>query len=50
MLGTLKQLLILIKKTDKIWFIPIILFLIIVALLAIGAQIAPIPIFVYPIL
>lgn len=50
MLDTLKQLLILATKSNKIWLIPIILMLIIAALLIISAQVSPIPIFLYPII
>lgn len=50
MFSTIKQLLFLIIKSKKIWIIPIILFLIIIALLIISAQISPIPVFIYPII
>lgn len=49
MLSAIKQLFILIKKTDKIWIIPIVLLLVIVALIVIGANISPVPLFLYPI-
>jgi len=39
----------LLKRTDKIWLIPALLFLVIIALLVIAAQISPVPIFLYPI-
>jgi len=45
-----KQLLTLISKSNKIWLLPIFLFLIIVALLIISAQVSPLPIFLYPII
>ena len=50
MFQTMKQLLILAIHSKKIWIIPIILFLIIIALLIISAQISPLPVFLYPIL
>jgi len=50
MFETIKQLLILATKSKKIWIIPIILFLIIIALLIVSAQISPLPIFIYPII
>lgn len=51
MIETIKQLLILAFKTNKIWWItPILLVLIIVALLVISAQISPLPVFLYPII
>lgn len=49
MFETIKQLVILISSSKKIWLIPIFLFLIIIALLIISAQISPVPIFLYPI-
>ena len=36
--------------SNKIWIIPVILFLIIIALLVISAQVSPLPVFLYPIL
>jgi len=50
MFETIKQLLILISKSKKIWIVPIILLLVIIALLVISAQISPLPIFIYPII
>ncbi|MCE9541026.1 hypothetical protein K8R03_00515 [Candidatus Kaiserbacteria bacterium] len=50
MIQTIKQLILLITKTDKVWLIPVFLFLIIVVLLVISAQIAPVPLFIYPFL
>jgi hypothetical protein len=50
MFETVKQLLILTSKSKKIWIVPIILLLIIIALLVINAQISPLPIFIYPII
>jgi len=50
MFETIKQLLILVTKSNKIWLIPIVLTLIIIALLVISAQISPVPIFLYPII
>jgi len=50
MFETVKQLFILAAKSKKIWIIPLVLFLIIIALLVISAQISPLPIFLYPII
>lgn len=50
MFETIKQIFILGKKSKKLWIIPIVLLLVIVALLVISAQLSPIPIFLYPIL
>ena len=50
MLETIKQLFILITKTDKMWLIPAFLLLIIIVLVVISAQIAPVPIFIYPLI
>jgi len=50
MFEVIKQLVILIDKSDKIWIIVIILFLIIVALFIIAAKISPVPFFIYPII
>lgn len=50
MFTSIKQLLVLFSKSNKIWIIPIILLLIIVALIVISAQISPVPVFLYPIL
>ena len=50
MFRSLKQLFILLTKSNKIWVIPVILLLIIIALLIISAQISPVPIFLYPII
>jgi len=50
MFETIKQLLILATKSKRVWVIPIILFLIIIALLMISAQISPLTIFIYPII
>lgn len=50
MVATLKQLIKLLSKSNKIWIVPVLLLLIIVALLVISAQISPVPIFLYPIL
>lgn len=50
MLESIRQLLQLALKTDKIWLVPILLLLVIIALLIISAQIAPVPIFMYPII
>ncbi|MBI4974121.1 hypothetical protein HZC27_05945 [Candidatus Roizmanbacteria bacterium] len=50
MFETIKQFFILATKSKKIWIIPIILLLIIIALLIISAQVAPVPVFLYPII
>lgn len=50
MFNSIKQLVSLATHSKKIWIIPIILFLIIIALLIISAQISPLPVFLYPIL
>jgi len=50
MFKSIKQLFILLTKSNKIWIIPIILLFIIVALLVISAQLSPVPVFLYPIL
>jgi len=50
MIESIKQLLVLVAKSDKIWLIPVILTLVIVALLIISAQISPVPIFIYPLI
>jgi len=50
MFETIRQLLILALKSKKAWIIPLILFLIIIALLIISAQISPLPVFLYPII
>jgi hypothetical protein len=46
----IKQIFTLLKKTDKIYLIPILLFLIIIALLIITATISPVPVFIYPLI
>lgn len=50
MLESIKQLLILALKSKKIWIIPIVLFLVILALIIISAQLAPVPVFIYPLI
>jgi len=50
MIESIKQLLVLVAKSDKIWLIPVILTLVIIALLIISAQISPVPIFIYPLI
>lgn len=50
MFASLKQIFKLISKSKKIWIIPVLLFLVIIVLLVISAQISPVPIFLYPIL
>lgn len=50
MFETVKQLITLSLKSRKIWIIPVILLLIIIALLIVTAQVAPVPVFLYPIL
>jgi len=48
--NTMKELSRLAVRSKKIWLIPIFLLLIIVALVVVGAQISPVPIFLYPII
>jgi hypothetical protein len=50
MFESIKQLITLALKSKKIWLVPIILLLIIIALLIISAQISPLPVFIYPII
>lgn len=50
MFESVRQLFKLASKTDKIWLVPILLLLIIIVLFIISAQIAPVPIFLYPII
>lgn len=50
MLDSIKQLCILAAKSKKVWLIPLFLLLIIVALLVISAELAPVPLFLYPII
>lgn len=50
MFKSVRQLIKLGLSSNKIWIIPIILFLIILALLVISAQISPVPVFIYPII
>jgi hypothetical protein len=50
MFSSIKQLFILALHSKKIWIIPILLALVIVGLLIISAQIAPVPVFLYTIL
>lgn len=50
MFESVKQLATLATKSKKIWLLPIILALIIVALLVVSANLAPIPIFLYPLI
>ncbi len=46
----MKQILHLTLKSKKIYVLPILLFLVIIALLIISASISPVPIFMYPII
>ena len=50
MFQSLKQLFILAGKSKKAWLIPLFLLLIIAALLIISAELAPVPLFLYPII
>ena len=50
MFESIRQLLILTSKSKKVWLLPIFLLLVIIALLVISAQIAPVPVFLYPII
>lgn len=47
---SIKQLFTLVRKTDKIYLIPILLLFIIIALLVINASISPVPVFMYPLI
>ena len=49
-LNTFKELFRLVTHSKKIWLIPVFLFLVIIALLVIGAQVSPVTIFLYPVL
>lgn len=48
MFSAAKQVILLIKKTDKIWLLPLLLMFVIIALLVTAAQISPVPVFLYP--
>lgn len=50
MIEAVKQIIKLLFKSKKVYLIPIILLLIIMALLIISASISPVPIFLYPII
>jgi len=50
MFETIKQIITLALKSNKIWLLPMLLLLVIVALLVISAQISPLPVFLYPII
>lgn len=50
MIESMKQILQLALKSKKIYVLPILLFLVIIALLIISASISPVPIFMYPII
>ncbi|HJX59408.1 MAG TPA: DUF5989 family protein [Patescibacteria group bacterium] len=50
MIETIKQLITLATKSNKIWLIPLFLLLIIIALLIVVAQISPVPVFLYPLI
>jgi len=50
MIEAIKQILILARKSDKKWLIPLFLFLIIATLVIIYIQISPLPVFLYPII
>lgn len=50
MQGVTKRLLRLAAKSRSVWLVPIVLLVVIVALLIIGATLAPTPVFIYPIL
>jgi len=45
-----RQLLRLALQSRKIWLLPIVLALVIVALLVVSANLAPVPIFLYPLI
>ncbi|MCJ7792621.1 MAG: DUF5989 family protein [Candidatus Marinimicrobia bacterium] len=50
MVASIHQILILLLKTKKIWIIPIILTLVIIAIIIISAQVSPVPVFLYPLI
>lgn len=50
MIASIQQLLLLLAKSKKIWIIPVILSLVIIALIVIAAQTSPVPIFLYPLI
>lgn len=50
MFGVIRQLVTLACASRKLWLLPILLALIIVALLIVSAGIAPVPIFLYPLI
>ncbi|OGH11897.1 MAG: hypothetical protein A2857_02230 [Candidatus Levybacteria bacterium RIFCSPHIGHO2_01_FULL_36_15] len=50
MFEAIKQIITLSTKSKKIWLIPLMLLLIIIALLVISAQVSPLPVFIYPII
>lgn len=49
-LSTVKNLLQLMNASRKVWLIPVVLFLIIIALIVVAAQISPVPVFLYPLI
>lgn len=48
MFENMKQIFALLKASKKIWLLPALLFLVIIALVFTVAQISPVPIFIYP--
>lgn len=46
----IKQAVLLLLHSKKIWIIPALLLVIIIAMVIVGAQISPVPLFFYPIL
>jgi hypothetical protein len=50
MFETTRRLWHLLTNSHKIWLIPIILLLILIGILVVGAQVAPLPIFLYPLI
>lgn len=48
MFESIKQLIVLSTKSKKIWIIPVIILLIVIAILIISAQVSPLPVFIYP--
>ncbi len=50
MFDSIKELINLGFNSRKIWIIPIILLLVIIALIVFAAQISPVPLFIYPII
>lgn len=50
MITPLRQLLLFAKKTNKKWLLPLLFFILIVALFIITAKLSAVPVFMYPLL